>query len=184
MIEPARQEDQAMRVLTGIIATALLAAAPSVPIAASEHPPGCYSMLLVSVVDGDTVYGYVDTSDPEVAIRVKVRIAGIDTPETGGRAQCASERAKATEAKTYLSRQLEEGLTRPVRGLARVCDIQSDKYGGRRLGRLEIYSNHRWLDLGALMIKKGFAFPYAGGKRGEAWCSCLDSGRCPDGYQG
>jgi endonuclease YncB( thermonuclease family) len=141
-------------------------------------------MLLVSVIDGDTVYGYVDTSDPEVAIRVKLRIAGIDTPETGGRAQCDAERSKAAEAKSFLASQLQEGLVRPVRGLARACNIESDKYGGRRLGRLEIYSNHRWVDLGALMIRKGLAFPYAGGKRGAAWCDCLDGGRCPAGYEG
>ncbi|MEZ5926549.1 MAG: thermonuclease family protein [Hyphomicrobiaceae bacterium] len=172
---------------TFVIAATLVVAAMAgrVPSAsAGEHPPGCFSMLLVNVIDGDTVYGYVDTSDPEVAIRVKLRIVGIDTPETGGRAQCAAERSKAAEAKLFLERQLEEGLARPVRGLARACNIASDKYGGRRLGKLEVYNNHRWVDLGALMISKGLAFPYDGGKRGRSWCDCLDDGRCPKGYQG
>ncbi len=176
-----------MRAIIAKLAAAAFASVLSLPTSASaagEHPPGCYSMLLVNVIDGDTVYGYVDTSDPEVAIRVKLRITGIDTPETGGRAQCDAERAKAVEAKSFLVSQLSEGLSRPVRGLARVCEIESDKYGGRRLGRLEVYANHKWLDLGSLMIKKGLAFPYAGGKRGEAWCTCLDGGQCPEGYQG
>jgi endonuclease YncB( thermonuclease family) len=175
-----------MRALAGTVATALAATLLAIPGAAAggEHPPGCYSMLLVSVIDGDTVYGYVDTSDPEVAIRVKLRIAGIDTPEAGGRAQCDAERAKAAEAKSFLASQLQEGLARPVRGLARACKIESDKYGGRRLGRLEVYSNHRWVDLGQLMISRGLAFPYAGGKRGTAWCDCLDGGQCPAGYEG
>jgi endonuclease YncB( thermonuclease family) len=176
-----------MRNVAGNVAASLVTAAMAlmVPAAqAGEHPPGCYSMLPVRVVDGDTVYGYVDTSDREVAIRVSVRIVGIDTPETGGHAQCDAERAKAVEAKAFLKGQLEESLSQPVRVLVRACDIAPDKYAGRRLGRLEVYSNHHWVDLGPLMIKKGLAFPYAGGKRGEAWCSCLDSGQCPDGYQG
>jgi endonuclease YncB( thermonuclease family) len=156
----------------------------TVPAAAGEHPPGCFPMLLVGILDGDTVTGYVDTSDPEMAYRGKIRIAGIDTPETGGRAQCEAERSKAVEAKVFLRSQLEEGLARPVRGLARVCDIKPDKYSGRRLGRLEVYSNHKWVDLGALLIKRGLAFPYSGGKRGGTWCNCLDTGQCPEGYQG
>ena len=63
----------------------------TVEIAAS----GCHPVLLLGVVDGDTVQGYVDTSDPSVAVRVKIRIDGIDTPETGGRARCIEERQLA-----------------------------------------------------------------------------------------
>lgn len=173
-----------MRALTAALLAGVLTTGLTVTAKAGEHPPGCYPMLLVGILDGDTVTGYVDTSDPEMAYHGKIRILGIDTPETGGRAQCESEKAKAVDAKVFLKSQLEEGLARPVRGVARVCDLKSDKYSGRRLGRLEVYSNHQWVDLGALLIKKGLAFPYNGGKRGQTWCTCLDSGQCPEGYQG
>ena len=172
-----------MRALTAAVLAGVLSTGVTGGASAGEHPPGCFPMLLVRVIDGDSVYGYVDTSDPAVAIRGTLRILGIDTPETGGRARGDAERAKAVEAKSYLASQLEESLSRPVRGLARACDIGMDKYG-RRLGRLEVYSNHQWVDLGALLIKKGLAFPYDGGKRGQTWCTCLDSGQCPEGYQG
>lgn len=173
-----------MRALTAAVLAGVLSLGATGQASAGEHPPGCFSMLLVSILDGDTVTGYVDTSDPQMAYYGKIRLIGIDTPEMGGRAQCEAERSKAAEAKVFLKSQLEEGLARPVRGLARVCDIKPDKYSGRRLGRLEVYSNHQWVDLGALLIKKGLAFPYAGGRRGETWCNCLDSGQCPEGYQG
>ncbi len=142
-------------------------------------------MLLVNVIDGDTVYGYVDTSDPEVAMRVKLRIAGIDTPETGGRAQCDAERAKAAEAKNFLVNQLSGGPcaaragASPAPARSRATSMAAAVSAGWRSTPII-----KWLDLGSLMIKKGLAFPYAGGKRGEAWCTCLDSGQCPEGYQG
>ncbi len=149
-----------------------------------EHPPGCQSMLLMGVVDGDTVYGYIDTSDPLVAIRAKLRLAGIDTPERQGHAQCPEERAKADEAKAYVEQLLQPALEKPTRKAVRACEIREDKYATRRLGRLEVYSDHRWIDLGQLLIRKGLAFPYAGGRRGDSWCRCLKDGACPEGYLG
>lgn len=146
---------------------------------------GCHPVLLLDVVDGDTVQGYIDTSDPSVAVRVKIRIDGIDTPETGGRARCVEERRRAADAKAFLLQLLAPGLERPTRRFARACAVRDDKYASRRLSRLEIAGADRhWLDVGELMIRRGFAFPYHGGRRGDSWCTCLKSGQCPAGYQG
>lgn len=98
----------------------------------------CQPVLLLAVVDGDTVHGYIDTSDPSVAVRVKIRLDGIDTPETGGHARCAEERQRAAEAKAFLQQLLAPGLAKPTRKFARACAIRDDKYASRRLSHLEI----------------------------------------------
>jgi endonuclease YncB( thermonuclease family) len=149
-----------------------------------EHPEGCQSMLLLGIVDGDTVYGYIDTSDPLVAIRAKLRLSGIDTPERRGHARCEEERVKAEEVKAYVERILQPALERPTRKAVRACEVREDKYATRRSGRLEVHADHGWLDLGELLLKKGLAFPYDGGKRGDRWCRCLRQGDCPEGYRG
>ena len=64
----------------------------------------------------------------------------------------------------------------------RACAIASDKYAARRLGRLEVVADDAWVDIGTLLISSGLAFAYDGGKRGDAWCTCLKSGTCPAGY--
>lgn len=139
----------------------------------------CTPMLLLKVVDADTVAGYIDTSDPEVAVRASLRLEGIDAPETGGRARCVEERWKAREAKAFLTETLAEALDKPTRSLARVCAVKSDKYARRRLGRLEVKRGRRWLDVAGLMLEQGYALPYWGGRRGMRWCECLIDGRCP-----
>ena len=145
----------------------------------------CQPVLLLAVVDGDTVHGYIDTSDPSVAVRVKIRLDGIDTPETGGHARCAEERQRAAEAKAFLQQLLAPGLAKPTRKFARACAIRDDKYASRRLSHLEIAGeNRRWQDVGELLIARGLAFPYKGGRRGDSWCTCLKGGACPAGYLG
>lgn len=139
----------------------------------------CTPMLLMRVIDADTVAGYIDTSDPEVAVRASLRIDGIDTPETGKRARCLEERWKAREAKDFLMRTLAAALDKPTRSLVRVCDLTSDKYAKRRRGRLEIKRGSTWHDVASLLVEKGYALPYDGGRRGLRWCECLTDGRCP-----
>lgn len=173
-----------MRDKAGLFAAVLLLA--SAGIAAAAETDGmlpseafCSPMLLLKVVDADTVQGYIDTSDPEVAVRASLRLEGIDAPETGGRARCTEEREKAREAKQFLIATLADALDKPTRSAARVCAVKSDKYAKRRLGRLEIKRGRRWLDVAGLMLAQGYALPYQGGKRGRTWCDCLIVGRCP-----
>jgi endonuclease YncB( thermonuclease family) len=151
---------------------------------AAESAGECRVMLLLSVIDGDTVRGYIDTSDPEVAVHASLRLLGIDTPEIGGHARCDEEKLKGTQAREFLKSVLEPALAKPTRKLVRACNVDSDKYAKRRLGRLEVKLGGRWTDISDLMLEKGLAFPYKGGRRGTAWCGCLQSGQCPAGYQG
>lgn len=169
---------------TAAVLGACLGLTPAAGSAEEADAPGCQPMLLMGVTDGDTVYGYVDTSDPEVAVRTKLRLAGIDSPESGARAKCPEERAKGAEARSFLESLLAPALEKPTRKLVRACDIGSDKYANRRLGRHEVQIEGAWVDTGELLIARGLAFPYDGGARGRKWCLCLQSGQCPAGYQG
>ncbi|MEZ5774284.1 MAG: thermonuclease family protein [Hyphomicrobiaceae bacterium] len=177
------------RTAVALLVAAVLLLAPASTSAgaagsAGEAGEGCHDMLPIRIVDGDTVYGYIDTSDPEVAVKVKLRIAGIDTPETGARARCEEEARSGKRAKDFLAEMLAEALGSRGEVPARACGLKPDKYHSRRLGRLEIQIGKRWIDVGQTMIEEGFAFPYAGGRRGRIWCDCLQHGSCPSGYRG
>ena len=99
------------------------------------------------VVDGDTFYFGRD----------KVRIAGIDAPETHP-PRCASE-ARLGEAATHRLRDLlnsgEVTLTR--------IDRDEDIYG-RKLRNVAVGG----ADVGAALIGAGLARDYAGGRK--PWC--------------
>ncbi len=142
----------------------------------------CYNMLVVRVIDGDTVYGYIDTSDPVVAVRVNLRLIGIDAPERKSRAKCVAEARKGEAARTYLNSILNRAISNRSRQLARVCHMKRAKYATRRLGRLEVRLRNGWVDMNKLLLNKGYAFRYSGGSRGNAWCDCLQKGDCPAGY--
>lgn len=106
------------------------------------------------VVDGDTV-----------AVRLggtiqRVRIFGVDTPETGPRALCEAERQRGDAAKRAAKELLPAGT---------VVDLQRapghDKYG-RLLARLTLPDGR---DYGSIMLERGLARRY-NGKRKESWC--------------
>ena len=102
-----------------------------------------------SVVDGDTVYWEGR----------RVRLVGFDTPETGSRARCQSERAKGDKATSRLRDLVASGNVALV--LVR-CACPSGTEGtqacnyGRACGVLTI--NGR--DPGNILIAEGLARPY------------------------
>ena len=99
------------------------------------------------VVDGDTFYFGRD----------KVRIAGIDAPETHP-PRCAAE-AQAGEAATHRLRDL---LNSGEVSLSSI-DRDEDVYG-RKLRNVAVGG----ADVGAVLIGEGLARDYAGGRR--SWC--------------
>jgi len=99
------------------------------------------------IIDGDTL----------ALGNERIRIENIDTPESGTRAACASERRRADQATRYARRLLNR--TQDVR----VIRNGVDRYG-RTLARIELDG---W-DMGQIMVDDGHARRWSGRRR--SWC--------------
>lgn len=143
------------RVLT--VAALFVATSTSVAVPVETH-----QWPVLAVIDGDTISVQLPGLPAELQ-PVKVRVAGIDTPEKGGRAKCAQERDLATKA-TALTRFLindAQARQRPIT----FSGIGWDKYGGRIDALVTIDGRQ----LGDTLIRAGLARAYEGGKR-KGWC--------------
>lgn len=142
---------------------ACLAAFPSV--AAETYRDvieGPIEAHVVKVRDGDTVE--VDAFVwPGQAVRVAVRLKGIDAPEHKGR--CDRERRAARAATTRL---VELIGSRPVR----LTSITGGKYYGRVLADMAVQGAG---DVGRILLGEGLVARYGGGARPD-WCAGILSG--------
>lgn len=119
---------------------------------------GPVSARIVRVIDGDTLL--VDAHPwPGHAVRVSVRVRGIDTPER--RSSCSAERLAADHARSELERLVTDFAT------VELINISGGKYYGRVLADLRAGPR----DIGAAMLASGLARPYQGGKREKAGCA-------------
>lgn len=119
--------------------------------------PGPVSAQVIRIIDGDTLE--VDAHPwPGHAVRVSVRLRGIDTPER--RSKCSHERLAADHARSELER-LVSGFT-----TVELINVSGGKYYGRVLADLRAGSR----DVAAAMLESGLARPYQGGKRQKAVC--------------
>ncbi|MBC7280257.1 MAG: thermonuclease family protein [Hoeflea sp.] len=118
---------------------------------------GPVSARIIKIIDGDTLV--VDAHPwPGHAVRVSVRLRGIDTPER--RSPCSAERLAADRARTELERL--------VSGFATVdlINVSGGKYYGRVLADLKAGAQ----DVATAMLESGLARPYEGGRREKAIC--------------
>jgi endonuclease YncB( thermonuclease family) len=142
------------RLLAWVVIAVIVLLVASAPAAARDYGP--YAAKVVRVVDGDTLEIEVEVW-PGLTARSRVRLAGINTPESRGRiSDCEREAGKRATA--FTRAWVEEAGTLTV-----VLSAQ-DKYG-RPLVRVLRDTE----DLAAALIAAGLAHPYGGGKRG-AWC--------------
>jgi len=112
-------------------------------------------IMLVRVVDGDTIRVDLACDVEAVCKNQAVRIRGVDTPELRGK--CAFEKAAAKRAKDRLAELLaDEGIT--------LTNIDKDKYG-----RLLAHVSAGGVDVAQILINEGLGRAYNGGKR-QAWC--------------
>lgn len=119
---------------------------------------GPVSARIVRVIDGDTLL--VDAHPwPGHAVRVSVRVRGIDTPER--RSTCSTERLAADHARSELERLVTDFAT------VELINVSGGKYYGRVLADLKAGT----LDIAAAMLASGLARPYRGGKREKAICA-------------
>ncbi|MFN4229861.1 thermonuclease family protein [Parvibaculum sp.] len=100
-----------------------------------------------SIHDGDTI-----TIEGE-----RIRIIGLDAPEIGSGARCASEASAAIAARNRLSDLLAD------------AEITLRRDGTDRYGRTLAYIYADGRDVAKLLIREKLARPYDGGHR-EGWC--------------
>ena len=115
----------------------------------------------IRVYDGDTFYSeMLDCGWGLAAIKPKFRIARIDTPEKGWRAQTDRERGLATEAKDFLKKLITES--------DQVLVYSEDGRG--KYGRWLVEVVCDGVNAGDALIEVGLARRYAGGtKDPEPW---------------
>jgi len=108
---------------------------------------------VVKVVDGDTIDVVIDLGF-DLSKKERVRLAGIDTPES--RTRDLDEKKLGLEAKEHLSTNLSN---------ANQLMISTEKDGkyGRMLGT--IYINDDIVSMNQQMIDKGYAWEYDGGTK-------------------
>jgi endonuclease YncB( thermonuclease family) len=135
----------------------LLAAAPVVTLA-SPIEPGA-----IEVVDGDTIRAGGRTA----------RLVGFDTPETGSRARCETERTLAAAASARL-RQLIAGGGLDLERVACSCRPGTEGTLLCNYGRLCGTLTARGRDVGLILISEGLARPFVCGPQScppfQGWC--------------
>mgnify|MGYP003147094568 FL=1 len=108
---------------------------------------------VVKVVDGDTIDIIIDLGF-SLSKKERVRLAGIDTPES--RTRDLKEKEFGLEAKAFLARRLKDGMASGLK-------VKTEKDGkyGRMLG---------WIICGETnineeMVYRGYAWEYDGGTK-------------------
>ncbi len=113
---------------------------------------------VLAVKDGDTLTVSLPGL-PEGLNPVAIRVRGIDTPETGGRAKCAAGLSLGGQATDFTREAVRRGR------VIEFAEPRWDKYGGR-------IDADVWIDgdlLARRLLEAGLARAYDGGKRG-GWC--------------
>ena len=115
-----------------------------------------YKAKLDRVVDGDTIDVHIDLGF-DITVHKRVRLAGIDTPES--RTRDLEEKKRGLAAKYRLTEILDQGS----------LVVESKEVGkyGRVLGVLIIYPDSMDLPINVndLLVSEGHAVEYNGGKK-------------------
>jgi micrococcal nuclease len=112
-----------------------------------------YVKEVTKVVDGDTIDVVIDLGF-DISFTTRVRLAGIDTPES--RTRDLAEKALGLESKKYLANRLKDAKNIVIK----TEKINSTEKFGRVLGWLYISGEKNSLNVE--MIDKGYAWEYLG----------------------
>ena len=109
-----------------------------------------YKAKLDRVVDGDTIDAHINLGF-DITIHKRIRLAGIDTPES--RTRDLEEKARGLASKDRLVELLGEGS----------FILESKEVGkyGRELGTLHVED----VNVNETLVEEGFAVEYWGGKK-------------------
>lgn len=114
---------------------------------------------ILRILDGDTVEISAPFLPKELKQTLLLRMAGIDTPEIGGKAKCLLENKLAQQAKDFIIAEIKSAKT------INVVLQKWDKYGGRVIG--QIFVDNKLLS--DKLIANKLAVPYDGKKKPD-WC--------------
>ena len=111
---------------------------------------------VIKVVDGDTIDVEIDLGF-DISITQRVRLAGIDTPES--RTRDLAEKELGLEVKELLKKKLEEAETIVIK------TEKPDSTGkfGRVIGWLHL--DHEEVSFNQTLIATGYAWEYDGGTK-------------------
>lgn len=118
-----------------------------------------YDAVILRVVDGDTIVFRADWLPDPLKKELALRVYGVDTPEKGSRAKCASETQRSELATAYTKQRVAIAKKRQI------ALIGWDKYGGRVLGSVILDG----VDLRTELIRNGHAREYYGDAK-TSWC--------------
>ena len=114
-----------------------------------------YKAKLDRVIDGDTIDVNMDLGF-DISVHKRIRLAGIDTPES--RTRDLEEKKRGLASKARLIELLDKGDL-----VVESTDV--GKYG-RVLGNLTIYPEDSLpININETLIEEGFAVEYHGGKK-------------------
>ncbi len=116
-----------------------------------------YKSKMLRVVDGDTVDVEMDLGFG-VFMKTRVRLMGIDTPES--RTRNLAEKSWGLAAKKRLQSLLED------KELVLQTKLQKKGKFGRVLGTLKTIKDE--IDINQLLVLEGLAIPYEGGNKEDA----------------
>jgi len=119
---------------------------------------------VLKVIDGDTIDVVIDLGF-DISIEQRVRLAGIDTPES--RTSDKQEKVYGLEAKNLLKKQLKEAKEIVIK------TEKPDSTGkfGRVLGWLHLDGANT--SFNETMIATGYAWPYDGGTKEKSFEALL-----------
>jgi micrococcal nuclease len=112
-----------------------------------------YVKEVTKVVDGDTIDVVIDLGF-DISFTSRVRLAGIDTPES--RTKDLAEKALGLESKAYLAKVLKSAKNLVIK----TEKINSTEKFGRILGWLYVDGNPS--SVNTELIEKGYAWGYLG----------------------
>ena len=138
----------------------LLLIVPVLVLAQGKQKAGVtYDAEITRVIDGDTVAFQADFLPAPLKKELSIRVYGVDTPEKGHRAQCASEAQRGEAASAFTKQMIAASQQRQV------VLMDWDKYGGRVLGDVILNG----VSLRQQLIANGFAREYYGEAK-TSWC--------------
>lgn len=124
-----------------------------------------YRCRIVKVIDGDTVDVDIDLGFGIWVQGERVRIHGIDTPES--RTRDKVEKIFGLASKNFVTSILKKGSVQTL-VTEKPGDESKGKFG-RILGKFKVYDTvtDSWMYLGEIMVRDGYAVPYDGGSKEE-----------------